>query len=175
MLDRLPQYIDPLLLADKRGSIKGQIAIKTLDRLADILHDDSGSVAVELFFGRAGRLAFCEGEIRAVLALKCQNCLGSVSWSITGTVKLGIVGSIDQADKLPEDYEPLLVNEEGAVLLKDLIEDELLLLLPTFPKHEQRCFFSNTDSSKPDDLTDNSPLPTNPFSILANLKKSGDS
>ncbi len=175
MLDRLPQYIDPLLLADKRGSIKGQITIKNFDRLADILHDDAGTVAVDLFFGRAGRLAFCEGDIQAVLALKCQNCLGSVPWPISSSVKLGIIGSIDQADKLPEDYEPLLINEEGHVLLKDLIEDELLLLLPSFPKHEQCCFLSNTDSSKPDDLTDNSPLSTNPFSILANFKKSGDS
>lgn len=50
MLDRLPEYIDPLHLADKRGELKGQLSLSILDRLAEKLHDDTGIVAVDLFF-----------------------------------------------------------------------------------------------------------------------------
>jgi len=51
MLDRLPEYIDPLHLADKRGVLKGQIPLRSLDRLADMLVNDTGTITVELFFG----------------------------------------------------------------------------------------------------------------------------
>jgi DUF177 domain-containing protein len=49
MLDRLPEYIDPLQLADKRAELKGEIPLSSLDRLADTLLNDTGTVAVDLF------------------------------------------------------------------------------------------------------------------------------
>jgi len=174
MLARLPEYIDPLHLADKRGELKGQIAVSSLDRLADVLFNDTGVVTVDLFFGREGRLAKVEGQIEAVLELRCQNCLQAVQWSVKNTVKLGIVTSIDQADRLPEDYEPLLVDEEK-ILLKNIIEDELLLVLPTFPKHQYDCLANNSYVNKAGSLTDEQQSPSeNPFSILAKLKNTGD-
>ncbi|HEY8220202.1 MAG TPA: YceD family protein [Methylobacter sp.] len=174
MLARLPEYIDPLHLADKRGELKGQIPVSSLDRLADVLFNDTGVVTVELFFGREGRLAKVEGCIEAVLELKCQNCLQAVQWPVKNDVKLGIVTSIDQADRLPEDYEPLLVEEEK-VLLKNIIEDELLLILPAFPKHQHDCLANNSYVNKADSLAgEQQSPPENPFSILAKLKNTGD-
>lgn len=174
MLDRLPEYIDPLHLADKRGELKGRISLSSLDRLAEMLADDKGSVAFDLFFGREGRLAKIEGRIEADLELKCQNCLQAVKWPVDSEVKLGIVTSIDQANRLPEDYEPLLVEEEK-VLLKNIIEDELLLVLPTFPKHQHACLIPNLGNSDVDSVANaEQSSPKNPFSILANLKKTGD-
>jgi len=170
MLDRLPEYIDPLHLADKRGALQGRIPLNSLDRLAGILHNDTGSIAVELFFSREGRLAKIEGTIQAVLELECQNCLQAVEWTVNGEVKLGIVTSIDQADRLPDEYEPLLVNEEK-ILLKEIVEEELLLILPTFPKHQHDCFVPAVDESTVDSIINvERSIPENPFSILANLK-----
>ncbi|MDD5460122.1 MAG: YceD family protein [Methylococcales bacterium] len=174
MLDRLPEYIDPLHLADKRGELKGRISLSNLDRLAEMLADDKGSVAFDLFFGREGRLAKIEGRIEADLELKCQNCLQAVEWPVNSEVKLGIVTSIDQANRLPEDYEPLLIEEEK-VLLKNIIEDELLLVLPAFPKHQHACLIPNLGNSDADSVVNSEQsAPQNPFSILANLKKTGD-
>ncbi len=174
MLDRLPEYIDPLHLADKRGELRGQIPVSSLDRLADILFSDEGVVVVDLFFGREGRLAKIEGTIEAVLQLECQNCLQAVEWPVNADIRLGIVTSIDQANRLPEDYEPLLV-EEGKVPLKSIVEDELLLVIPTFPKHQHNCLAPGLDNNKADLLSDNEQSPKeNPFSILANLKNIGD-
>lgn len=174
MLARLPEFIDPLHLADKRGELKGQMPVSGLDRLADLLFSDTGAVAVDLFFGREGRLAKVEGQIETVLELKCQNCLQAVQWPVKSSIKLGIVTSIDQADRLPEDYEPLLVDE-GKILLKNIIEDELLLILPTFPKHQHNCLGLKPDNKKADFLLNKQQSPAeNPFSILAKLKNTGD-
>lgn len=174
MLDRLPEYIDPLHLADKRGSLKGQIPIKSLDRLAEMLVNDTGTISVDLFFGREGRLAKVEGHIETVLELECQNCLKAVKWPIDCTIKLGVVTSIDQANRLPEDYEPLLV-EEGKIPLKNIIEDEILLILPAFPKHQHNCFVPKFDNNNVVSLvSDEQSSLENPFSILAKLKNTGD-
>ncbi|WP_340121716.1 YceD family protein [Methylobacter svalbardensis] len=174
MLARLPEYIDPLHLADKRGALKGQIPVSSLDRLAGLLFDDTGAVTVDLFFGREGRLAKIEGHMEAVLELECQNCLQAVQWPVKHTVKLGIVTSIDQADRLPEDYEPLLVVE-GKMPLKNIVEDELLLILPAFPKHSHNCLADKSGNKEADFALNEPQSPTkNPFSILAKFKNTGD-
>jgi uncharacterized protein len=174
MLTRLPEYIDPLHLADKRGELKGQIPVSSLDRLADLLFDDAGVVTVDLFFGREGRLAKIEGQIEAVLELECQNCLQAVQWPVKSSIKLGIVTSIDQADRLPEDYDPLLVGE-GKMPLKNIVEDELLLILPAFPRHEHDCLAQKSNNNKVDLLIkEQQSPPENPFSILAKFKNTGD-
>jgi uncharacterized protein len=171
MIVRLPDTIEPFHLADKRGSLKGHIPLNTLERMADLLYTDSGFVSIELFFGRSGNLANIEGTIKAVLELKCQNCLKSVEWMVDDNIKLGIVTTIEQADKLPEDFEPLLLEEES-ILLKDIVEDELLLILPAFPKHQHKCLVpdkSNNDNVN-SSVKDHKSSPENPFSILVNLK-----
>jgi uncharacterized protein len=174
MLDRLPEYIDPIHLADKRGALKGQLPLKSLDRLTEMLVNDTGAVNIELFFGREGRLVKVEGHIEAILELKCQNCLQAVNWPIDCPINLGVVTSIDQANRLPEGYEPLLV-EEGKIPLKDIIEDEILLVLPAFPRHQHTCFIPKFDNNNVVSLVSGGQSsPENPFSILAKLKNTGD-
>jgi uncharacterized protein len=174
MSDRLPIYIDPLQLADKRGELTGLLPIKSLDRLSEFLLNDEGAVSVSLFFSREGRLPKIEGHIKAVLQLQCQNCLQAVEWPVDIAVKLGIVTTIEQANRLPEDHEPLMI-EEGKLFLKDIVEDELLLVIPSFPKHEHNCFTQKSGTSELESLENNLQSPSkNPFSILAKLKKTGD-
>lgn len=174
MLYRLPEYIDPLNLADKRGEIKGQLPISDLDRLRDLLVTDTGLIEVVLWFGREGKQAKVEGEITTELHLCCQNCLQVVVWPVEAKFKLGIVTTIEQANRLPDDFEPLLVNQND-ILVKDLIEDELLLILPTYPKHPYDCLALQTDVKIKSALTKPEQAEKkNPFSILANLKNTGD-
>lgn len=172
MLDRLPELIDPLSFADKGSELIGQIDLSSLDRLAEMLADDSGSVAVRLVFGREGRLATIEGRITATLAVQCQNCLQVMDWPVDSKIKLGIVTSMDEADRLPEDYEPLLVGDKK-IPLKDIVEDELLLALPAFPKHSEPCIQDKSASGDQESLKDEQSK-NNPFSILAKLKNTGD-
>lgn len=170
MSDRLPESIDPIQLADKQGIVKGCAPICKMVRLRELLSTDAGSIAVELNFRREGRLAFIEGQIEGVISPTCQNCLDAIEWPIKHALKLGIVTSIEQAARLPEDYEPLLLADEK-ILVNDLIEDELLLLLPTYPKHSQACVIGGQVATPSDrDIQGATPKRENPFSILAKLK-----
>lgn len=172
MSDRLPKYIDPLHLADKRSVLKGFIPLNCFDRLASLLPDDSGSIAVDLAFGREGKLAVIEGKIEAKLRLVCQNCLQDLVWPVDNGIKLAVVSSIDEADRLPGDYEPLLLEEEK-ILLKDIVEDELLLILPQYPKHPHDCLGRSGDSDETRSELQNSQSDReNPFSILTHLNLS---
>lgn len=174
MFKHLPKLIDPIQFAERQVVLKGQIPLKNLDRLADMLVDDSGMVDVDLYFGREGRLAKVEGRIESVLEIVCQNCLEAIEWPIDCDIKLGIIASMDQVSRLPEDYEPLLV-EDGNILLKDIIQDEIILALPAFPRHQFNCFVPEFDNNNPITIVNDEPLFTeNPFSILAKLKNTGD-
>lgn len=172
MLDRLPKYIDPLHLADKRSVLQGLIPLNCFDRLAGLLLDDSGSVAVDLNFSREGKLAVIEGKIEAELHLVCQNCLQDLTWPIDNRIRLAAVTSIEEADRLAEEYDPLLLEEEK-ILLKDIVEDELLLILPQYPKHMHDCLDQSGYSSETSTESQNTKSNReNPFSILTNLKLS---
>lgn len=175
MLTRLPEFIDPLHLADTRGEIKGEIPIGNLARLSEMLINDSGSITVHFVFGREGKLAKVEGRIQSTLNLQCQNCLEAVEWPIDCEIKLGIVNTIEQADRLPEEYEPLMTEEEK-VPLNNIIEDEILLNLPAFPKHEHQCVTPEINNKLNGKMVaEETSAPKNPFAILAKLKKTGDS
>lgn len=169
MLDRLPHYIDPLHLADKRSELKGVLSLKDFGRLSDLLFDADGNVAIDLFFSREGRLAKIEGKIDTHLRLICQNCLTAVDWPVQADVRLGIVNSLEQIERLPEGFEPLLV-EENKILLQDIVEDELLLNLPQYPKHPEPCTAREADARHAEPAaTDRQPRQNNPFSILTHL------
>jgi uncharacterized protein len=171
MLARLPKFIDPLLLADRNANIEGELPISSLERLTGLLANDAGNVAVKLFFGREGRLATIDGHISAVLALKCQRCLEPLEWSVNSDIKLGIVNSLERANNLPEDYEPLLLIEEDKIPLVSIVEDELLLILPSIPKHQDGCETPNVPNNKLKPLLKTvQATKENPFSKLADLK-----
>jgi DUF177 domain-containing protein len=171
MSHQLPKYIDLVLFAEKGRDLDGEIQLSTLSRLQDMLIENSGSVNFALSFAKQGRLMVLHGSIKAMLKLQCQSCLQIMDWPIHTTFKLGIVATMDEANTLPDDYDPLLIGEEK-IALKDIIEEELLLSVPAFPKHETNCF---TLRQKNDISTiDAQPAPGNPFSVLAKLKKTGE-
>ncbi|WP_411725217.1 YceD family protein [Methyloglobulus sp.] len=172
MLTRLPKFIDPLLLADRNARIEGELPLSSFDRMTEWLSNDVGNVLVKLFFGREGNLAKIEGHISTVLALKCQRCLEPVEWPVSSDIKLGIVSSLDQANNLPEGYEPLLLIDEDNIPFNNIVEDELLLNIPDIPKHQDDCTVPNSANNKPGALPKTERASTeNPFSILADLKK----
>ncbi len=135
----LPSKIDPWRLAAEGGRLDGALALAALPRLAAVLSRADGRVSVALVAGIDPRgVRFIKGLLQTGIELVCQRCLGPLRWSLDLTVSLGLVHSEAEADRLPEEYEPLLVPE-GAVCVADLVEDELLLALPQIPRHDDVC------------------------------------
>ena len=131
-----PSRIDPWRLAAEGGRLEGELALAALPRLVAELRQTEGRVNVALIAGIDPRgVHFIRGVVRTGVELVCQRCLGSFLLALDVTVSLGLVHSEAEADRLPEDYEPLLVPE-GVIRVADLVEDELLLALPQIPRHE---------------------------------------
>ncbi|MCK5897462.1 MAG: DUF177 domain-containing protein [Methylococcales bacterium] len=171
MLGRLPNFIDPHAFADRRRQLSGDIALDQFSRLSDVLSDNQGSVSIDLFFSKNKRLSLIKGTIQAQLNVECQSCLKSMALSLDTTVSLAVIESLAQAETLAGEYDPLILDEKKISLI-DMVEDELLLAMPDFPRHQKPCLESSK-ATKPIEA-DEPTKPNNPFSILAQLKNTGD-
>ena len=172
MLDRLPVLIDPVNFAERGKRLSGAIEISELTRLSDMLLDNSGVVEIDVSFDKEGRLSTIQGEIKANLIVECQSCLKQFVLPISRNFKLGLVSSLEQADRLASDCEPLILENEK-ISLNELVEDELLLALPDFPRHDYQCVERGEVEPAVSDI-DEQLTTNNPFSVLAKLKNTGD-
>src|SRR3989338_5801440 len=132
---RLTEQIHPLLLSKTGARIAGELKLKTMGRLGEVLNSSRGQVQLQLDFGKeeAG-IAQITGHIQAELELICQRCGEPMIVPMDIHPQLGPVMTALQADQLPPVYEPLITNGE-TVRLRELVEDELLLALPLVVKH----------------------------------------
>jgi len=123
-----------------------------------------GEAAYRLRFSRDGsRRAVVRGEVKARLLLRCERCLGEMAHEVKVTLSLAVVAGLDEADALPEGYEPLLVPE-GRTRARDLIEDELLLGLPQIPRHASAQCAHHREAPPPEQR------PEHPFAVLADWR-----
>ena len=112
MSDKLPDLIDPLMLAERRAVFNGVINITALERLSDFVADSDGVVNVDAVFAKQGKRAVVSGSIKTQLKLECQSCLEDFPWPIDVNFKLAVVSSLQEIDKLEIDAEPLLFDGE---------------------------------------------------------------
>lgn len=131
----LPEHIDFHRFAEQAVQLAGIVPLKEMSRLRGSLHDDGGNVSVDLQFGIDEEgLCFVEGNLQTRLSLQCQRCMQPLIYEIISEFMLGIVGSLEEADALPERYEAVM-TEQGMLAIRDMIEDEIILNLPAIPMH----------------------------------------
>jgi len=173
MSNRLPDIIKPLHLADTRQSKSGYLPLDIMPRLAPLLADVRGSADVDLEFGiDEQKVRYIKGQLRTTLCLVCQRCFEGMPYPVNTEIMLGMVTTMDEADLLPESYEPLLLNEP-VISLPDMIEDELLLLLPQVIRHgEDECSVEMDYSTPRQQESDEQGETQNPFAVLEQLKNS---
>lgn len=137
MSRRLPEFIDPFQLVEKRQELKGTISLSRMQRLAESLAEAGGEAELEIYFGRdeAG-LPVARGTLTAKVILQCQRCLEPMEFAIDTEFTLGVVASLNEAGNLPENYEPLIADVVP-LSLTELMEDEILLALPTVAVHPE--------------------------------------
>ena len=168
---RLPHQIDPFRLAESGAELSGPIPLKQMQRLLPQLADDSGEVDVVLNFDidELG-VPFVKGQVKATLHIVCQRCLEAFDYPVEQDIVLAWVRNDPQAERLPLRYDPYLV-EENPLMLKDVVEDELLLALPNVPMHtESDCPASAWLAAQESVVQPKQDEEKNPFSILAKLK-----
>lgn len=181
MSKRLPDIIEPLRLAEKDRLLQGRLAVAKMKRLASSLADTEGEVEVDLQFSLdEGGQPNIQGRLSAQLKLICQRCMQEMTYAANSKVSLAIVNSEALAEKLPDNYEPLLLLSGAEVSLSELVEDELILTLPAVAMHAiDECPAGDQFRSSPETNVNSGSHKTaeliettkpNPFAVLEQLK-----
>jgi uncharacterized protein len=178
MLSLLPDYGDPLRLCALGKTYEGRVALADLPRLAPLLTSLEGEAAFALAFRMdEERRAVVSVEVRAELWLPCQRCMQPMKLLVDESAMLAVVSGPDEAERLPDDLDPLLVAG-NRLALRSLVEDELILAVPVAPMHPPsecvvRLDTVNADV-QPDKPATTESVKDNPFAVLASLKSDTD-
>lgn len=170
----LPRSVDPFRLAEQNSTLEGVIPLGDLSRFREVVLgiDDGSECRVKLSFHMdEERRRVVSGELEAPVYLECQRCMGSMSVTLESRFSLGLVTTDTQAQNLPKELEPFLTEDFSADLWS-MVEDELLLVLPSFPLHERNECPAREDleAYEPEKAQPAKVSEENPFSVLAGLK-----
>lgn len=157
--------------------LEGDVPLSALSRFRNAVmgFEDGAVCRVKLSFYLDGeRRRTVSGELEAPVSLQCQRCMESMRSVVTSRFLLGLVTSDGQARQLPRELEPFLTDEFNADLWL-MVEDELLLALPSYPVHDRNECPAKEDleAYEPDGSSEGTEegAADNPFSVLAGLKK----
>ena len=169
---KLPLAVDAIRTAQKRLDYSGIYSPGQVTRLAASVVSVDSDVQTSLSFDIDNlRLAVINGQSDVTVTLECQRCGKTFEHQVHATYCFSPVRNDEQAEALPEAYEPIEVDEFGEVALLAMIEDEIILSLPVVPVHEsEHCEVSDADmvfGKLPAEVEK-----PNPFAVLASLKKS---
>lgn len=171
--EKLYEKLDPRRLV-QAGEVSGRLPLARFERLGELLASSGGEASFQLEFHRSrGRLT-AEGRLEAVLMLRCQRCLKPFAFPVSRTLRLALVAGPEEALRIPETHEPCMMDE-GRIVLNELVEDELLLVVPDIPRHEDAgCAMPaaarGMDSGRCESGRPRSDATDNPFSVLESLR-----
>ena len=168
---KLPLTLDAVRTAQKRLDYVGFYSSEQVTRVAESVVSVDSDVAVSLSFNIDNqRLAVITGHADVAVTLCCQRCNQTFQQQVHTTYCFSPVANDEQAEALPEAYEPIEVNDFGEVDLLAMVEDEIILALPVVPVHEsEHCEVSDADmvfGKLPPEVDK-----PNPFAVLASLKR----
>ncbi len=157
--------VDPFRFAAEGRSIGAEIVVGRLERLVDVVVDDSAALVFRLEGSLdASRNARLDLFVQGELTLRCQRCLAGLQWPVDIRVALQPVrpGQPIPDEELENDAIDAL-EVDGELDVVALVEDEVLLALPIAPRHE------DCEPPRPEGGTGRE----SPFAALASLRRDG--
>jgi uncharacterized protein len=148
MLHR-PQ-IDGFEFAKAGSKLSGEWPLADFPRLRGELHSDRGALHFELEGVpiEQGHPAL-RLRVTGVLDLTCQRCLEALERPLHAEAMLLLYGDDREFAALPVDAEgPERILAANDMVVRDLIEDEVLRAIPYAPRHE-RCESRTRDEISP--------------------------
>ncbi len=168
MPNRLPYKIDPFRSAAHKMQLQGNFMLGDMQRLVPSLHSTEGEVTVDADFAMDEQdICVLKGQLKTSLTLQCQRCMEPFKYDIIDEFLSGIVQTEDEAEKLPEQYDPVIAIE-GELALLDMIEDEIIIALPIVPMHDaNKCKVKLP-------LEAGTTESNNPFNVISILRSKDD-
>lgn len=174
MFGELPERIEPLQLARQGVTLEGELALAQMERLRDV-SPPGGSVRLTLTFAEEdGEPPTLSGRFEATLLPICQRCMQPMRLPVKGEFRVALVADLDSADRLQDRFDVLPVGDRP-LLLKTLVEDELLLAMPTVSLHPLDACEAASWVSGDSDPASSGGDRVNPFAVLAELRNRRDS
>ncbi len=157
----------PFKLCRQGTRLHGQVALADLPDMLSVLSSDQGAVTYDLACDVDDEgIARVRLHIAAELSLLCQRCLQPLVWSVDGVTLLSPVRTDVAQQQWSASYEPLQVSETGAVLLVDLLAEELWLAMPQLPRHTTACVVQTDDPA----IAGTASEEPGPFAVLRQLR-----
>lgn len=153
--------IDALEFAGNGREIRGEIPIRELSRLDDMLLDSAGTLAYVVRGARINDRDVLQVSLNGVVHLRCQRCLGDLEYPIEVSSRLKLA-SAEELDAVDDEDEDEYIEASSQLDVIGLVEDELLLSLPFAPRHPDGACSPVGEGLKQS---------ANPFAVLAGLKK----
>ncbi len=151
------------------GRLCQPIPIKAFPRLAETLADTGGAVDVNIRVSRTPTgVPLVEGSLGGTFRRPCQRCLEPVDMEIDVVLRFAVTGT-SGADLVPTGVESWQ-SDEAEVVLRDLLEDELLLALPMIARHDDRAQCGDV-ARRADERAEEPPGRESPFAVLRDLKR----
>ncbi|MCY4045063.1 MAG: YceD family protein [Cellvibrionales bacterium] len=171
----LPTRAEFRKLAQKQAEFKKVLQVSHLPRIADVVYQGEGEVAIDLSFAFNEKYQVqVAGTISGQTTLICQRCLQPMPLTIDTEVKV-IITTLEQADQIDRQFDPF-ISDGDVIDLNALVQEELLLAIPFVSYHDksecQVSLSSNQQNALPDEVSNESKK--NPFHVLSSLKKSNE-
>jgi len=130
-------------LSAREQNFRGELPVKELKRLGELLWDDSGMLEYRLAFSIGANDFVCVlGELRGFLMLQCQRSLKPFAWPLATRVRTILVAS-EMEEQRTDEQDDVRMCPNGEVTILDLIEDEVLLALPVVAVNSQATMPEN--------------------------------
>lgn len=171
MLNRLPDWIDPVHCAKHDMCFNAHVNQQAMKRLLEQVERPNGDVSVDIAFSRHPKLKVPQFDlkVKTQLVLTCQRTLEPFVFDVDVQVQGVYVSSLQMAEDIDDEIEVYELPQEKVSLL-ELVEDELLLTIPMIPRKDEAAL-SWVDEDVVLTAETASQAKPNPFALLGELKK----
>ena len=169
---RIPITVDPVKSAGKQLTYIGLVPGKSLARLQELLAEPCPDVDVSLSFDADEQgMKRIQGEAQVTVVAGCERCGDAMTVPLSCSFIYAPVTKRQKATDMPEEYEPVELDELGEVNLHALVEDELILAMPVVVKHDERECRVDSNAMQWGEIDESPAAKANPFAVLQELKR----
>jgi len=124
-------------LADGAADVEFAVPLAELAGLRSLRARVGGVIHGHAHFAREQGRPVADHAYGGTVSLQCQRCLLPMERSLERVSHIALIDSEDEAGRAPAEREPVLARG-GRISIGELLTEELLLLLPIVPLHEER-------------------------------------
>ncbi len=134
MSREFPDRVNPWTAAEGKREFHGTIALSGMTRLEPLMASEGEPAAFSARFSMDyERRPIIELQVKAWLPMVCQVSLETYAQEVRRNSLLAVIETQAEQALLPDHYEAVMVTDRR-LAIRDLVEDELLLGMPQFPR-----------------------------------------